>query len=99
MKINFWIRHDSINNFKWGNGGCHENSWITWRIGFIKGVSETIRIEAKKIIIIKGRFPGTLLGTLAWSLSENTLAGKGVIRGSDGVIGTGEGLIRTGQYF
>ena len=40
--------HDSINNFKWGNGGCHENNWITWRIGFIKGVSETIKIEAKK---------------------------------------------------
>ena len=53
----------------------------------IKGVSETIKIEAKK-----GVFLGMLLGTLGASLLENLLTAKGTIR-------AGEGIIRAGQYF
>ena len=42
----------------------------------IKGVSETIKNEAKKQ---KGRFLGILLSTLGTSLLENMLAGKCVV--------------------
>ena len=40
-----------------------------------------------------------LLGTLCASLLENILADKEVKRGVDGVIRTGEGVIKAGQYF
>ena len=43
----------------------------------IKGVSETIKNEAKKQ---KGRFLSMLLGTLGASLLGNQLTGKGAIR-------------------
>ena len=60
----------------------------------IKGGSETIKNEPKKQ---KGEF----LGTLGASLLRDTLAGKGRIRGGDGVIGDSEEVIRAGeeQYF
>ena len=40
----------------------------------IKGVSETIKNEAKEQ---RGRFPGMLLGTLGASLLGNLLTGEG----------------------
>ena len=46
----------------------------------IKGVSETIENEAKELK--SGSF-GMLLGTLAASLLENMVAGKGVIRAGE----------------
>ena len=56
----------------------------------IKGGSETIKNEAKKQ---KGEF----LGTLGASLLRDTLAGKGRIRGGDGVMGDSEEVIRAGE--
>ena len=55
----------------------------------IKGVSETIKNEAKEQ---KGGFLVMLLGTLGASLLVNLLTGKGNIK-------TGEGTIRAGQDF
>ena len=49
----------------------------------LKGVSETIRNEAKEQ---KGRFLSMLLGTLDASLLGNILAGKGTNRAGEGVI-------------
>ena len=53
----------------------------------IKGVSETIKIEAKEQ---KGGFPRMLLGTLRASLLGNLLTGKGTIRAGKGAIKAGE---------
>ena len=55
----------------------------------IKGVSETIKKEAKEQ---KGGFFSMLLGTVGASLLGNLLTGKGTIR-------AGEGTIRAGQNF
>ena len=55
----------------------------------IKGVSETIKNEAKEQ---KGGFLVMLLGTLGASLLVNLLTGKGNIK-------AGEGTIRAGQDF
>ena len=55
----------------------------------IKGVSETIKKEAKEQ---KGGFFSMLLGTVGASLLGNLLTGKGTIRAS-------EGTIRAGQNF
>ena len=55
----------------------------------IKGVSETIKNEAKEQ---KGGFLGMLLGTLGASLLGKLLTGKVTIR-------AGEGTIRAGQDF
>ena len=55
----------------------------------IKGVSETIKNEAK---IQQGGFLRMLLGTLSASLLRNLLIGKGTIR-------AGEAKIRAGQDF
>ena len=55
----------------------------------IKGVSETIKNEAKEQ---KGGFLGMLLGTLGPSLLGNLLTGKGTIR-------VGEGTIRASEKF
>ena len=55
----------------------------------IKGVSQTIKNEAKEQ---KGGFLSMLLGVLGASLLENLLTGKDIIR-------AGEGTIRTGQDF
>ena len=54
----------------------------------LKGVSETIKNEAKEQ---KGRFLSMLLGTLGASLLGNMLAGKGVIRAGEGTIRAGYG--------
>ena len=56
---------------------------------FIKGVSKTIKNEAKEQ---RRGFLGMLLETLNASLLENLLPGKGAIR-------SGEDTVRTGQDF
>ena len=55
----------------------------------IKGISETIKNEAKEQ---KGGFSTMLLGTLAASMLGSALTGRGVIR-------AGEGTIRAGENF
>ena len=55
----------------------------------IKGISETIKNEAKEH---KYGFFSMLLGALAASILRNALTGQGVIR-------AGEGKIRAGQDF
>ena len=55
----------------------------------IKGVSKTIKNEAKKT---KGRFLGILLDTLGATLLRHLLTGKNKIR-------AGEGTVRAGQNF
>ena len=62
----------------------------------IKGVSETIKNEAKKQ---KGGFLGMLLGTLGASLLGNLSTNKGTIIAGEETIRAGEGTIRTGQDF
>ena len=62
----------------------------------IKGVTETIKNEAKEQ---RGRFFGMLLGTLGASLLGNLLRGKGTIRASGDKIRVGECTIRAGQDF
>ena len=64
----------------------------------IKGVTETIKNEAKEQ---KGEFLGMLLGTLGASLLGNLLTGKGVIATSQarGTIRAGEQAITVGQDF
>ena len=52
-----------------------EESWL-----LIKGVSETIKNEAKEQ---KGGFLGILLGTLGASLLENLLTGRGTVRAGE----------------
>ena len=52
----------------------------------IKGISETIKNEEKEQ---KEGFLSMLLGTLAASILQNGLTGKGVIRAGEGVIRTG----------
>ena len=61
----------------------------------IKGISETIKKEAKEQ---KGGFLGMLLGTLSASLLGNLLTRKGKIRAGEGEIATSRGLgtIRAG---
>ena len=54
----------------------------------IKGVSETIKNEAKEQ---KGGYLGMSLGTLGESLLGSVSAGKGAMRAGDGVIWVGEG--------
>ena len=53
----------------------------------IKGISETIKNEAKEQ---KGGFLSKLLGTLAASTLGNELAGRGVIRVGKGKTSAGE---------
>ena len=55
----------------------------------IKGINETIKNEAKEQ---KEEFFSMLLGILAASILENTLAGQGVIK-------AGESTTRAGKYF
>ena len=62
----------------------------------IKGVSETIKNEAKEQ---KGRFLSMLLGTLGPSLLGNLVTDKGTIRAGEGTIRAGEGAISAGQNF
>ena len=62
----------------------------------IKGLSETIKNEAKEQT---GGFIVMLLGTLGASLLGNLLTGKGIIRAGKGTIRPGEGTVRTGQDF
>ena len=58
----------------------------------LKGVSETIKDEAKEK---NGGFLSMLLGTLGASLLGNILAGKGVIRAGEGTIRAGYGSKRS----
>ena len=60
----------------------------------IKRIIETVKNEAKER---KGDFFGILLATLGDSLLGNMLAGKGVVRGVDGVISASEKVIRAGE--
>ena len=53
----------------------------------IKGVSETIKNEAKEQ---KGGIIGMLLGTLGATLLGNLLTGKSTIRETEGTIRAGE---------
>ena len=53
----------------------------------IKGISETIKNEAKKQ---KGGFLGLLLGALGTSLLGNLLTGKDTIRADEGIIRAGQ---------
>ena len=64
----------------------------------IKGVSETIKNEAREQ---KGGFIGMLLDILGASLLENLLTGNGVIATSQGqgTIRAGEGTVRVSQDF
>ena len=71
----------------------------------IKGVGETIQIEAKKQEV---GFLGMILGTIGASLFRNLLGSKrvkakipekGVMRAGEGTIRAGEGTIRTSQNF
>ena len=55
----------------------------------IKGISETIKNEAKEQ---KGGFLSILLGTLAASILGNALAGKGILRVGEKVTGAGENV-------
>ena len=59
----------------------------------IKGVSETIKNEAKEL---NGGFLGMLLSTLGASLLGNPLAGIGIIRAIEGAFRAGEGTFRAG---
>ena len=52
-----------------------------------KGVSETIKIEAKEQ---KGEFLSMSLGTLGASLLGNPLTGSGTIRADEGPIRAGQ---------
>ena len=53
----------------------------------IKGISETIKTEAKEH---KGGFLSMLLATLAASILVDALVGPGVIRAGEGTITAGE---------
>ena len=55
----------------------------------IKGVSETIKNEAKEQ---KGEFLSTLLGTLGANLLGNLLTGQGTIRAGEGTVRAGENV-------
>ena len=54
----------------------------------VKGVTETVENEIKEQ---KGRFFAMLVTTLASSLLESILSGKGVIRADKRTIRTGQG--------
>ena len=56
-------------------------------------VSDTIENESKEQ---KRRFLGMLLGTLGATTLGSMLAGKVVVRASEGTIRSGEGTIRAG---
>ena len=62
----------------------------------IKGVSETIKNEAKEQ---KGGFLGMLLGTLSANLLGNLLTGKSTIRTGKGLFRAGKRTIREDEYF
>ena len=62
----------------------------------IKGVSETIKNEAKEQ---KGGYLGMLLGTLGASLLGNVLTDRGAMIAGEGRIKAGEGKVRAGQDF
>ena len=55
-----------------------------------------LKIEAKEQ---KGGYLGMLLGSLTARAIRNMLAGKVVIRASEGTIRAGRGTIRAGQNF
>ena len=55
----------------------------------IKGISETIKNEAKEQ---KGEFLGMLLGTLTASMLRSALTGRGVIKAGEAAIRACENL-------
>ena len=55
----------------------------------IKGISETIKNEAKEQ---KGEFLGMLLETLTASMLRSALTGRGVIKAGEAAIRAGESL-------
>ena len=59
---------------------------------FLKGVTKTIKNEAKEQ---KGGFLSMLLGTLGASLLGNLLSGKGIVRAGSGNK-KGKGIVRAG---
>ena len=60
----------------------------------IKGISETVENEVKEQ---KGGFLGMLASTLGASLLGNLSAVKGLVRGGEGFIWAGKGVIRAGE--
>ena len=62
----------------------------------IKGMSETIKNEAKEQ---KDGFSFMLLRTLAASMLESTLTGRGVIRVAEGTIRADKSIFRAGENF
>ena len=60
----------------------------------IKGVSKTIKTEAKEQ---RGGFVSMLLGTLAARMLGIAVTGRGIIRAGEGTIRVGEGTIRAGE--
>ena len=62
----------------------------------IKGVSETVKNEAKQT---KGRFISMLLSTLGASLLGNLLTSKSTFTADEGKTRAGDDVIRAGQYF
>ena len=81
-------RYNKINNFEWRNEWCHENSYFLEESGLLmKGVSETIKNEAKEQ---KGGFLSLLLGPLGACLLLNFLTGKRTVRACEGTIRAGQ---------
>ena len=58
-----------------------------------KGLNETIKNETRE----QGGGLGLLLGTLAFTLLGNMLAGKGIVRAGS-VNKKGKGIVRTGYW-
>ena len=69
---------------------------VLMNVVWIKGVSSTIKSEAKEQ---KLGFLRMLLGTLGASLLGNLLGGKGTIKAGEGTIRAVEDKIRAGQDF
>ena len=65
-------------------------------ISELKGISETIKNEAKEQ---KGGFISVLLGTLAASMWGSALIGRLVIRAGEDTIREGEDAIRASENF
>ena len=82
-KTELAISNEELNNIMKINKSLEESGLL------IKGVSETIKNEAKEQ---KGGFLGILLGTLGASSLGNLLAGKSTIRVSEGTNRAGQGF-------
>ena len=95
QKTFFWLRKININIFKWRLEWYHENvKSLEDTVLLIKGVIKTVENKIKEQ---KGGFLSMLTAIFGASLFGNLLAGKEVARGSDGVIRSGEEVIRPGE--